>query len=137
MIFVGKNIQDKSTMSLSTLEQDIIKNPKDFTLQEKQSIIRKLQINKDRYWIQCDCLGILVICQRQDKIYLRCRLKNEHKKSCIFYQKSSIEITGSKSYSRTKLQYYCPIKVTCNSVANIKKVSASISHKNTSNPTFT
>lgn len=99
MYFINKKTKEKGEI-LTKFEEKIIFRPDDYESSSKSSLIKKLEIYKQDFWLVCPCSGsetILVICSKDNNLYLRCKNIHGHEESCFFSQKSKIYLSNNSS----------------------------------------
>ena len=116
-------------LALEVKEQQMLKSPDNFSAKDKQPLIDKLKSYKDKYWIECSCKGVLIICQQNDNLYIRCRTKDEHKKDCWFYKRASVNLNGNaKEGARAQVKYFTP-SVAAGSILSSSKSTGALKSK--------
>jgi len=82
--------------TLSKTEENIICNPNDYDQIQRRPLIEKLEKIKSSSWLQCSCSGkdpVVVICAKENVLYLRCKNIDGHQEACYFRQKSKVYLS--------------------------------------------
>lgn len=105
MFFINK--KNSKTIPLSSFEKNILLNPLNGTVEQKEIFVEKLYTYKERFWITCSCnsQAILIICSLSGKIYIRCQKIEAHQNNC-FFARNKVIVGNLKfkpaSYEKTK-----------------------------------
>ena len=105
MFFINK--KNSKTIPLSSVEKNILLNPLNGTVEQKEIFVKKLYTYKERFWITCSCnsQAILIICSLSGKIYIRCQKIEAHQNNC-FFTRNKVIVGNLKfkpaSYEKTK-----------------------------------
>ncbi len=91
MLFIHK--KTSYVKAINSIEEKILLGDKDSLEEDKNKLLKKLELYKKDYWISCDCLpdALLIICSLNGNIYIRCNEIKIHSKNCP-YTKNHIVI---------------------------------------------
>lgn len=90
MQFISKIFDNN--IPLSENERSILTDIEKHDSDEISAFVKKLSELKNDFWIKCTCNknALLIICNLNGKIYIRCKSRKLHNISCIFIQKNIV-----------------------------------------------